>query len=443
MNARTTLVTVVGPGGRRDLSLPADAPIRELLPPLIDLAGESGNGDRHPDEWTLCLTAGDPLPRESSLAETGILDGSVLYLAPVQANGAPPPEPPAQTESDGLTPQQRTEAALPKRLSGPTRTGAVLKAMVSREPIPVADHMATPKEHAADGKPTPARLTVYSEPSFIERARIQWRKTDYVETLCDRITKPRLNKCATIAVVSPKGGVGKTTVTALLGMLLSLLRRDRVVAVDTNPDYGSLGRVLAPNNQTFVDDVLRRIQQPDLTLTELDALLGRTAHGLMVLPAPIEPERMAQLDEAAYTDLVGGLKRFVGMVVLDCGTGLQEPAARAAIKAADQVVLVTDDQPAAASLVAEAAPLLINSGRPVTLVVNKMPLKGSILDVNLLGRYIPEARGLIVIPRELDAAAQLAIGRFDWRDAPRSWQRACAELANVLIADWPRLGLSF
>jgi len=46
----------------------------------------------------------------------------------------------------------------------------------------------------------------------------------------------------TIAVVSPKGGLGKTSTTALLGSLLARVRHERMVAVDTNPDYGSLGR---------------------------------------------------------------------------------------------------------------------------------------------------------------------------------------------------------
>jgi hypothetical protein len=67
------------------------------------------------------------------------------------------------------------------------------------------------------------------------------------------IVGPRLRRCATIAVISPKGGVGKTTTTALLGSLLAFLRRDRVIAVETNPDWGSLGRRLVPDHPVFID----------------------------------------------------------------------------------------------------------------------------------------------------------------------------------------------
>jgi hypothetical protein len=47
-----------------------------------------------------------------------------------------------------------------------------------------------------------------------------------------------------------------------------------------------------------------------------------------------------------------------------------------------------------------------------------------------------------VFTGELEAASQLAVGRFDWRDAPASWQERCAELVVSLLSDWPRLGLT-
>ncbi|MFI5086013.1 MAG: MinD/ParA family protein, partial [Actinomycetales bacterium] len=43
-----------------------------------------------------------------------------------------------------------------------------------------------------------------------------------------------------VPILSRKGGVGKTTVTTLLGMVLADLREDRVIAMDANPDRGTL-----------------------------------------------------------------------------------------------------------------------------------------------------------------------------------------------------------
>ncbi|MEK8172751.1 AAA family ATPase [Streptomyces sp. M19] len=48
--------------------------------------------------------------------------------------------------------------------------------------------------------------------------------------------------CYRIAVISLKGGVGKTTTTTALGATLATERQDKVIAIDANPDAGTLGR---------------------------------------------------------------------------------------------------------------------------------------------------------------------------------------------------------
>jgi len=289
----------------------------------------------------------------------------------------------------------------------------------------------------------PADLTLPAPPTRLECAKVRWRELDHLGQLDTRITDPRLRHCATIAVVSPKGGVGKTTITALLGTLFSLLRRDPTVAVDTNPDFGSLGRVLTPDQTWYVDDLARLVAEDDeLSLTALDSHLGRAIHGLLVVPAPTDPRRMAALDEDAYRRIITRLKDFFSLILLDCGTGLQDPASAAAIAASDQVVLLTDAQPATASLVAQSADLLHQSGRPITVVVNRMPARGARLDLDRLSRYLPAARGLVVVPDEVPAATRLAGGGFHWRDAPEGWQLAIRQLAVVLVSDWQRLGLA-
>src|SRR5690606_26504985 len=57
-----------------------------------------------------------------------------------------------------------------------------------------------------------------------------------------------------VAVVSVKGGVGKTTVAACLGLVLAELRGDRVVVLDANPDAGTLSeRLTGPGGPTVRD----------------------------------------------------------------------------------------------------------------------------------------------------------------------------------------------
>jgi MinD-like ATPase involved in chromosome partitioning or flagellar assembly len=475
-------------------TLPADATLAAhgVLPGDViqlrgvQLAGSGGGPDDAP--------AGRLAGRRSSIANG---TDKVLLSRRVGRPQAPsgPPE-------DGFTPLQRAEAVLPRPVGQASRLiaataayfqgpKALLAAELAKRPAtdvsganaagPAteasrADDAAGPDQQPPSGfrpghdqpgqpdlpdprsnqpqlhphQPTPGRhrllpsdLTLPAPPTRLECARTRWRDLDHLGRLDTRISDPRLQHCATIAVVSPKGGVGKTTVTALLGTLFSMLRRDPTVAVDTNPDFGSLGRVLTPDQTWYVDDLARLVAEDDeLSLTALDSHLGRAIHGLLVVPAPTDPLRMAALDEDAYRRIITRMKDFFSLILLDCGTGLQDPASAAAIAASDQVLLLTDAQPATASLVAQSADLLHQSGRPITVVVNRMPARGAQLDLDRLSRYVPAARGLVVIPDEVPAATRLAGGSFHWRDAPAGWQLALRQLAVVLVSDWKRLGLA-
>ena len=60
-----------------------------------------------------------------------------------------------------------------------------------------------------------------------------------------------------IAVVSVKGGVGKTSTTMCLGATLASLRSDRIVAIDANPDFGTLGARVTAANPASIRDLLR------------------------------------------------------------------------------------------------------------------------------------------------------------------------------------------
>jgi MinD-like ATPase involved in chromosome partitioning or flagellar assembly len=163
----------------------------------------------------------------------------------------------------------------------------------------------------------------------------------------------------------------------------------------------------------------------------------------MVLPAPTDPARMARLDESSHLRVIQRLQTMVGVLVLDCGTGLQEPAARAAQACADQILLVSDAHPSTASLVTEAAELLRTVGPPITLAVNKMvPPKQARIDLEGLERLVPDAQALVCIDEDQCAAARVAAGDFAWDDAPETWARQVRELAVVMQRQWQGLGLS-
>jgi type VII secretion integral membrane protein EccD len=83
-------LTVLAPRRSVDVALPADVPVAELVPMVLELVGEPARTDgvRGPEPWRLSGIAGGPLPAAATLAELGVLDGEHLRIAP-------PAEPPA------------------------------------------------------------------------------------------------------------------------------------------------------------------------------------------------------------------------------------------------------------------------------------------------------------------------------------------------------------
>src|SRR5262249_44701865 len=83
------------------------------------------------------------------------------------------------------------------------------------------------------------------------------RKDGELQDLIEQIRQPIVGDFR-IAVLSIKGGVGKTTTTLGLGSALAMVRADRVIAVDANPDRGTLAeRVADTSTSSTVRDLLR------------------------------------------------------------------------------------------------------------------------------------------------------------------------------------------
>ena len=464
----TVQVTIAGPGGEVSLAVPQDTPLERLLPTLVSVAApESANSEG----WTITSPDYPDLGPGKTLAQCGMTDGSRLELRSIDrpqpepvvesapsarpsARDAPTPVadeprtaaapagPDRPSPAGNGSPMQRTQQSLPARIGARERlleaAGAALRASPPTGAAPPTQTPRRPRGAAAQ----PSAMTVAQASTPYERAQAAWRRSDYRRRLDDSIARPRLRRCPTIAVVSPKGGVGKTTITVLLGSLLAHLRSDRVVAVDTNPDFGSLGWTLTPDHDVFADDMLELLDNSDVPVTELDAHLGRSRDGLMVLPAPFDSARASRLDRAAYKRLIEHLQMRAGILLLDCGTGLHDPPAQAAVMCADQIVLVTDAEPATATLVAEASQRLLRSGAPVTLVVNKLPRTGR-LDVDALGRAVSRVAGMAAVELNPVAATRVSAGEFTWEEgSPGPWGTTVRELAAGMVAGWPALGLT-
>src|SRR4051794_15321017 len=183
-------------------------------------------------------------------------------------------------------------------------------------------------------------------------------------------TLPGVTRPNTVALVSPKGGVGKTTSAFVVGNLLSTHLKLRAIAVDANPDFGTLAR-LAPDDRRSQHSLAELLDGADglHTAAELSPYVSRLPSGLHVLGAPRDPELTARLGPDRYGELVAYLSCFYEVILLDLGTGVAGPLARFAIERADQVVLVTTPEWVTATVVLEALALLQHDR--TTVAVNK------------------------------------------------------------------------
>jgi MinD-like ATPase involved in chromosome partitioning or flagellar assembly len=192
-----------------------------------------------------------------------------------------------------------------------------------------------------DGKPAPntplIRLRDILRALFVTAGE---REEAQLETSLRRL--PGVSRTNIVATLSPKGGCGKTTSTFLTGNVLASHLRLRVLAVDLNPDFGTLAD-LAPDRTraplSLVD--LLRDKQDIASPGELRPYVSRLPSGLHLLAAPPDPAVMSQMTPELYGDLLEFMRRFYEVILLDLGTGITAPIATFAVEQADQVVVVT------------------------------------------------------------------------------------------------------
>lgn len=183
---------------------------------------------------------------------------------------------------------------------------------------------------------------------------------------------PPLARPNAISVISPKGGVGKTTISFMLGNLLASQLRLRVVVLDANPDFGTLASLAADERRSTrsLADLLadhQSIESP----AELHPYVSRLPTGLHLLGAPADAEVMAQMTTGLYNRLLDFLEHFYEVLILDLGTGITDPIAQFAVNRADQsIVITTPEWITAAGVLGALRYLQLDEG---TLVLNQAP----------------------------------------------------------------------
>lgn len=159
------------------------------------------------------------------------------------------------------------------------------------------------------------------------------------------ITVRDTNQQRLIAVFSPKGGVGTTTIAVNLAVALAQRTPDKVAILDLDLQFGQVATHLnIPLRQTIADVV-----RDDVALRDpgvFSTFLDRHSSSLMVLSAPPTPEGASTVDASLIERLLETAGKAYQTVVIDAGSSLDDLCHVVLAKATDIVIVVTPEFPA-------------------------------------------------------------------------------------------------
>ncbi|WP_397495578.1 MinD/ParA family protein [Rhodococcus sp. KBS0724] len=257
--------------------------------------------------------------------------------------------------------------------------------------------------------------------------------------LTNKINQP-MQGCYKVAVLSLKGGVGKTTTTATLGSTFASVRGDRVIAIDANPDRGTLSQKVPLETPATVRNLLR----DEATIEKYSDVRGYTSqsrHRLEVLASDSDPAVSEAFSGEDYTRTVTMLEKFYSIVLTDCGTGLMHSAMTAVLEQADSLIVVSSGSVDGARSASATLDWLDAHGHSALVsnavaVINAVrPGSGKVDLPRVVEHFEQRCRTVRLIPFDphLEEGAEIDLDRL--RSGTRD---ALFELAAAVADDFPR-----
>lgn len=158
--------------------------------------------------------------------------------------------------------------------------------------------------------------------------------------LTARVRTPVAGGHHRVAVVSLKGGVGKTTTAVCLGATLASLRGDRVVAMDANPDRGTLSDKVRLETAATVRDLLNH-RDAIRRYADVRQFTSQAPSRLEILASDRDPGVSIAFSAEDYREVSRVLEDFYSVTITDCGTGLLHSAMSGILELADHIILVS------------------------------------------------------------------------------------------------------
>ncbi len=197
-----------------------------------------------------------------------------------------------------------------------------------------------------------------------------------------------------VALFSPKGGVGRTTVAVNLAVAAATELGKKVVLVDGSFQFGDVGVLLNLNPRSkSIADLIPEIEAGELE--SLDTFVITHSSGVRVLLAPPSPEMAELVTPSGIKKVIEGLRHQNDVVVVDC-TSYFNDTTLAILDSADIILTMLSLEITSIKnmrLFLEVAEQLGYEARKVRLVLNRADstLGIRVTDVeNSIGRKVDD-----------------------------------------------------
>ena len=160
-----------------------------------------------------------------------------------------------------------------------------------------------------------------------------------------------------VAVYSPKGGVGTTTVATNLAVTLHSSETP-VIIVDANLQFGDVVVFLNERGRTSVVDLTPIADQLDPEIVR-DVVIHHESSGIDILSAPPHPEDAEKISGNQFVTVLQFLARLYSYVIVDTDSGLSDVTLDT-LDASDLLVMISSQD----------IPAIINTRMMLTLLTN-------------------------------------------------------------------------
>ena len=177
-------------------------------------------------------------------------------------------------------------------------------------------------------------------------------------------------KTRKIGIISGKGGVGKTTVTANLGAALAKKFKKNVAVVDCNLTTSHLSLSLG---MYYCPVTLNHVLRGESKIR--DAIYNHPS-GMKIIPASIRLGELVGVDSSKLKKIIKNLHKEADIILLDSSPGLGNEAL-STIKASNEIIFVTNPNLPAVTDVIKCRDIIKDlRKKPIGVVVNMVTKKG-------------------------------------------------------------------